>query len=260
MMPSSLVCVHLRHLRMRLYFRPPRPVAARRHRSGDEAHPAHALGDSRHQQARRIGLSPGPMRADLIGQVAIELRERFEIALRVTGRESGRHGRPPASPRHRRGGSAAAARRTSRTAAHSAAPAPSPATPSRRRRAAAARSRCPPPPGSTTASPRAPPAKRSSIPALSSSARPATNVVRSAATCSTCRPVTNSARLKACVPMSPTQPAAPLRFGSVRHSACFCPVVSSRVVSQSCGYSTCTTRIAPSSPAAIISRACRTIG
>src|SRR3954447_2600495 len=60
-----------------------------------------------------------------------------------------------------------------------------------------------------------------SIGALSSSARPSTKVVRSAATRSKRSPVTNSARLKACVPISPVQPAAPLRPRSVRHAACF---------------------------------------
>ena len=48
---------------------------------------------------------------------------------------------------------------------------------------------------------------------------------------------------------------------SVRHAACFCPVASSGVVSQSCGYSAWTTRIAPSSPARDHARApARTIG
>jgi predicted dehydrogenase len=50
------------------------------------------------------------------------------------------------------------------------------------------------------------------------------------------------------------------RAGSVRQPACFWPVDSRRVVSQSCAYSTCTTRIVPISPAATMARACRTIG
>src|SRR5205823_5219200 len=40
-----------------------------------------------------------------------------------------------------------------------------------------------------------------------------------------------------------------------RHLACFWPVASSRSVSQSCAYSTWTTRISPSSPAATMARA-----
>src|SRR5437762_8550476 len=61
-------------------------------------------------------------------------------------------------------------------------------------------------------------------------------------------------------PMSPRQPPAPARRGSTRQPACLCPVSSSLVDSQCCTYSACTTRIVPSSPAATISRACRTRG
>ena len=57
-----------------------------------------------------------------------------------------------------------------------------------------------------------------------------------------------AARLKAWLPMSPIAPP-PDCAGSVRQDACFCPVSSSLVVSQSCGYSTWTTRMVPSSPA-----------
>ena len=60
--------------------------------------------------------------------------------------------------------------------------------------------------------------------------------------------------------MSPVEPPAPERAGSVRHPACFEPVSSTGVASQSWAYSACTTRIGPSSPSAIIARACRTIG
>src|SRR5204863_226696 len=105
--------------------------------------------------------------------------------------------------------------------------------------------------------PRAPFSNRSSMCTLSSSLRPGTNRLRSAASSRTASPVTKPARLCACVPMSPRQPPSPARAGSTRHSACFCPVSSSLVVSQSCTYSTCTTRIVPSSPAATISRARR---
>ena len=81
--------------------------------------------------------------------------------------------------------------------------------------------------------PRAPPAKRSSIPALSSSrGRARSSSGRPPAPRSSGR-LTNSARLKACVPMSPTRRPARCA-GSVRQSACFCPVASSFVVSQSC--------------------------
>ena len=45
--------------------------------------------------------------------------------------------------------------------------------------------------------------------------------------------------------MSPVQPAGPDRAGSVRQPACFWPVSSSLVVSQSCAYSACTTRSVP---------------
>ena len=64
----------------------------------------------------------------------------------------------------------------------------------------------------------------------------------------------------ACVAMSPVQPAGPERAGSVRQPACFWPVSSSLVVSQSWAYSACTTRTVPSCPSATICRACRTIG
>ena len=43
--------------------------------------------------------------------------------------------------------------------------------------------------------------------------------------------------------MSPTEPPAPERAGSVRHSACLWPVVSILVVSQSCTYSAWMSRI-----------------
>ncbi len=59
--------------------------------------------------------------------------------------------------------------------------------------------------------------------------------------------------------MSPMEPAAPLRFGSDRHAACFWPVASRRVLSQPCGYSTTTLRIAPSAPLPTSARACFTI-
>ena len=74
------------------------------------------------------------------------------------------------------------------------------------------------------------------------------------------RPVMYSARFSACVPISPMEPAAPLRLGSVRQPACFWPVNSSRVASQPCGYSTTTLRILPSLPAATMSRASFTSG
>jgi hypothetical protein len=60
--------------------------------------------------------------------------------------------------------------------------------------------------------------------------------------------------------MSPTEPAGPERFGSVRQAACFWPVSSSRVDSQSCAYSTCTTRTRPIVPDVTMERACRTSG
>ena len=43
-----------------------------------------------------------------------------------------------------------------------------------------------------------------------------------------------------------TVAATPDRAGSVRHSACLLPESSARSVSQSCGYSACTTRMRPS--------------
>src|SRR6267143_1439416 len=55
--------------------------------------------------------------------------------------------------------------------------------------------------------------------------------------------------LYACVPISPREPAGPLCAGSVRQTACLCPVASTAVVSQSCADSACTTRIRPSAPA-----------
>ena len=48
--------------------------------------------------------------------------------------------------------------------------------------------------------------------------------------------------------MSPVEPPAPERAGSVRQPACFGPVSSTGVASQSWAYSTCTTRIWPSRP------------
>ena len=82
----------------------------------------------------------------------------------------------------------------------------------------------------------------------------------SAASSRSSRPVTKQARLIAWVPMSATVPPGPERAGSVRQSACFCPVCSSGVASQSCGYSTCTTRSRPSRPSATMALASRTIG
>ncbi len=70
----------------------------------------------------------------------------------------------------------------------------------------------------------------------------------------------NRARCSAWLPMSPSEPPAPACAGSTRHAACFWPVDSRSVLSQSCGYSAWITRISPSSPAATISRAWRTIG
>jgi hypothetical protein len=60
-----------------------------------------------------------------------------------------------------------------------------------------------------TSTPRAPPAKRSSTLQSSSSVRPGTTAARSAQSRSTGAPVTNSAMLNACVPMSPMQPPTP---------------------------------------------------
>ena len=82
----------------------------------------------------------------------------------------------------------------------------------------------------------------------------------SAATSRSSRPVTKQARLCAWVPMSATVPPGPERAGSVRHSACFWPVASNGVASQSCGYSTWTTRSRPRAPAATRALASRTIG
>ena len=62
------------------------------------------------------------------------------------------------------------------------------------------------------------------------------------------------------VPISPTEPAFPERFGSVRQVACCCPVFSSGVESQPCGYSTTTFLIFPNTPVVSISLACLTIG
>jgi hypothetical protein len=61
-------------------------------------------------------------------------------------------------------------------------------------------------------------------------------------------------------PISPMQQLAPERVGSVRHSACFWPVSSSRDASHPWGYSATTRRIRPSSPAATRSFASFTIG
>jgi hypothetical protein len=71
--------------------------------------------------------------------------------------------------------------------------------------------------------------KRSSRLPSSSSRRPGTKVVRSAQIASSSSPVTVATRFSACEPMSPMAPAAPLRAGSVRHSACLAPSSSSFV-------------------------------
>jgi hypothetical protein len=75
------------------------------------------------------------------------------------------------------------------------------------------------------------------------------------------RPVTVRTMFSTWVPMSPTQSDRPVSFGSARQAACFClPSRSRGVASHSWAYSAFTKRISPSSPAAIIARACFTAG
>ncbi len=132
-------------------------------------------------------------------------------------------------------------------------PATIPARPSRHRSAGAGRSRCRARSGSTHSAPRAPIRKRSSICALSSSLRPATCVERSAARCETCKPRDELGEMK-CVRADIADSAGDAGLLRVRApSGLFLTFGFERVVSQSCAYSTCTTRSSPSSPAAIIS-------
>src|SRR5690606_29165740 len=87
----------------------------------------------------------------------------------------------------------------------------------------------------------------------SSSFLPGTTIFISAQIFVTFNPLTYSARLKACVPISPMPPAIPLWDGSVRHAACLKEFVSAsapsrKLLSQPCGYSTYTLRTLPSLP------------
>jgi len=94
----------------------------------------------------------------------------------------------------------------------------------------------------------------------SSSWRPWTKVERSARISLIFRPVMYSARLAACVPISPMQPATPLCLGSVRQAACCDPERSMGLISQPCGYCTTTLITLPRSPCLTMSRASLTIG
>ena len=94
----------------------------------------------------------------------------------------------------------------------------------------------------------------------SSSILPSTKIFKSAQSFVTFMPVTYSAILKACVPISPMAPAIPLFLGSVRHDACALPSLSFNVLSHPCGYSTYTFLIFPNTPFAIICLACFIIG
>src|SRR5690606_17685813 len=82
----------------------------------------------------------------------------------------------------------------------------------------------------------------------SSSLRPSTYVYNEAHNCVVRKPEINSARCRACVPISPMQPLFPDLLGSVRHEACLSPVCSEGRLSQPCGYSTYTLRSLPSTP------------
>src|SRR5207253_8553946 len=90
---------------------------------------------------------------------------------------------------------------------------------------------------------------------------PGTSVSRRAHSLLIRRPVSVRTMFSTWVPMSPTQSAFPVSFGSARQAACLCtPSRSSGVASHSCAYSAFTKRSSPRSPRAIISRACFTAG
>ena len=134
-----------------------------------------------------------------------------------------------------RGSRSPPARRARSPAACSASPAASGARAAPRRRGWPARSPRRPTPGWRTEPPAPPALEAHQNGTVVVQLRPSTNVVRSAASSAIRRPVTYSARFSAWVRCPPMQPAAPLRAGSVRQSACLMPVRSNGVASQPAG-------------------------
>ena len=167
--------------------------------------------------------------------------------MRVTRAAAGPAPAPPRADQPRRLAERGVARGSSGP------PAPIRGRPSRHRRAAAGRSRCRAPPGSPTACRARRPRSAAGYGRCRRARRPGTKVVRSAATSLELQAGDEAGEVDRhgcrCRRCSRRRRSA---SGSVRQPACFCPVSSSRVVSQSCGYSTCTTRSVPSSPAATI--------
>src|SRR5579862_5680944 len=68
-----------------LHLHPGRVARRGTHHRLDEAHPRHAFGDARHQERGGIGAAAFDTRADLLGEVGVELGEAFDIALGMAG-------------------------------------------------------------------------------------------------------------------------------------------------------------------------------
>src|SRR5262245_46963512 len=65
-------------------------LRTRLHRRMDELDAVRAILHGRHEQRRRIGRPLRATRPDLLRQIAIQIGERLEIALRMTRRDAGR--------------------------------------------------------------------------------------------------------------------------------------------------------------------------